>query len=435
MRDLPMPNKKCKQQSAQEPSSTVTPGSLVFYVDENSTQVMGPISHVGIAIEHESRLMLVHAVPDKGVITRYFSPTNHNYFCISPWPETSKETQKVIDMNMNFANIEEAKEKEKKSNTQKKQSKGSKKKSTRRPSTHIHIEYSKARAKYLQDAQQEASEASKDKKTAKMYAHHLIRKSRKSYFCKRNPHLAAYHTIAAKISNLINHKNKKTKLSLERTRRSTGEKKVFTSGWHCSQFALMMFQMAYKYTPKGYKLASEKYASRKKSTESEYSDPTQYQYLTGRDISDSSLPEFLTKDAKTMSPAAIMTCLLNDDPNGDGGAPMDREYSFSDDISDKFKTLIINTKSALSIHKASAETLLSPSHVNQLKINLLEIQCMLFGIHKLIHPQVRLNKIFTSHELPDLRIKVERPLSRRREREEREERPVKRARITTRRAR
>ena len=92
---------------------------------------------------------------------------------------------------------------------------------------------------------------------------------------------------------------------------------------------------------------------------------------------------WLDINIKPYVPVAIMTCLLNDGgSNGGGGALIDREYSFSADTSDKFKELIINTKCALSIHRASAETLLTPLHINQLKINLLEIQCMLFGIHK-----------------------------------------------------
>lgn len=404
-----MPKKKPQTNRSQVPTligtpepgsliGTPEPGSLVFYFEPKGTTDFGPVHHVGILVNHNG-LRLVHAVPEEGVIAKPFPPkpeaekrkNERVYICVNPWGDKAKETNLVIEMTKEFVPLSEKK-------------------------PHIPITYSASRAKKLEEIQMDVS---KGTHSAKKYGQNLISQSQESFWSEGNPDLAAHHTITAKVFNWLRHK--KWGLSLT----PQGNKKEFTTGWHCSQFALMMFQMAFR--RKGMKPTStvktkedKNYSSRKKAGKPNYSDPKK-QERNGRNlktIKPDKVPDPLRKllqtDAKTMSPAAMLFCLMDDSGSGPGN------YAYSPGIIEKLTSWVMEMKGNLTAPSANPSRGLIKKF-NKMKFHLLELQCMLFSIHKLIHPTTRLPRSLTSCRIPTMsafQLKVKRPLGRKKRQEE-----------------
>ncbi|MEC8460998.1 MAG: hypothetical protein VXY77_02200 [Pseudomonadota bacterium] len=400
-----MPRRQISTQQACH--ITVQPGDMVFYLEKTSNILYQPV-HVAIAIDDinpstgNSQLMLIHAVPGQGVITRPFKPHEHIYAAINPWKQCShldkktqqRRTSQVIAMAKRFSPLED---------------------------NHIPINYSLDRLKKLESWQVKAISLddpiqSYTKKLTHISHCHFFGHSKCPDY--HTAELAGHHTITAKVSNLIhNH--------------TSYRRKNFSKGMHCSQFVLMVFQMALKLTDSPYKPnSSEKtYLSRKQHQANKPGTAhPKADIYKGIYLNDESLPNFITKEAKTMSPAALLSCVLETPvpPEGGDGGPL-RNLACSPQVLESFcrqmKTLCIPANNT----QMQATDNLS---FTQICIGRLELASICLSLVKLLRPRQYnryLRKIYANFYRPVHSDELNRVQARKRRRDDTEGRARKRS--------
>lgn len=282
--------------------SSILAGDLVFYIDKDKPNSIPPF-HVAIALDlsqsarDTSGLALLHAIPTKGVITTVYDPSRHLVIAVNPWEHHSKSTtltQGVIDMAMRFV---------KPVNND----------------NYIPISYSQQRLQALESLQN-ASIPDKTLKTTcpndwESYTQTLLTISHARFYGKSSENdyysgtLAGHHTITAKTTNLFKHAKDYEKANIDC--------KAFSkNGMHCSQFALMVYQMAFKLNNNNYKskCPNHIYLSRKHGHEKESPGSPKIDKNAGQILTQKGLPHFLGYEAKSISPAAFLASLMPPTP-------------------------------------------------------------------------------------------------------------------------